>query len=65
MQHFLLLMLEKFKESVEKGNEFGAHLTDLLKAFDCIDQKLLIAKFYLTFVIYFNIFLSFKLNSTC
>ena len=33
-----------FKESVDKGNEFGALLTDLSNAFDCIDRKLLIAK---------------------
>ena len=39
-------MLEKFKESVDKGNEFGAHLTELSKAFYCIDHKLLIAKLF-------------------
>ena len=37
-------MTEKFKESVDKGNAFGALLTDLSKTFDCIDHTLLIAK---------------------
>ena len=43
----VLVMLEKFKESVDKGNEFGALLTDLSKTIDCIDHKLLIAKLFL------------------
>ena len=37
-------MSEKFKESVDKGNAFGALLTGLSKAFDWIDHTLLIAK---------------------
>ena len=37
-------MLENFKEAIDRGNQFRALLTDLLKAFDCIDHKLLTAK---------------------
>ena len=40
------LMLEKFKESVDRGTEFAALLTDLSEAFDCLDQKLLISKLF-------------------
>ena len=39
-QYCLLLMLEKFKEAIDRGNKFRALLTDLSKAFDCIDHKL-------------------------
>ena len=45
-QHCLLAMLESFEKSAEEGNEFEPLLTDLSKAFDCIDQKLLIAKLF-------------------
>ena len=44
VQHCLMVMLEKFKESRDKGEEFGAFFTDLSKAFDCIDHNLLITK---------------------
>ena len=39
-------MLEKFKEAIDRGNQFGALLTNLSKAFDGIDYKLLIVKLY-------------------
>lgn len=37
------MMTEEFKEAVDNSNEFGALLTDLSKACDCIDYSLLLA----------------------
>ena len=37
-------MLETWKRSVDKGKVFGALLTDLSKAFDCLNHELLTAK---------------------
>lgn len=46
-QHYLLVMTEKFHKSVDNGNEFGTHLTDLSKELDCIDHSLLLTKYLL------------------
>ena len=43
-QHYLLLMIDKWKKAVDNHKVFGAVLTDLSKAFDCICHDLLIAK---------------------
>ena len=40
----LVIMLERFKKALDKKNKFGALLTDLSKAFDCLNHELLIAK---------------------
>ena len=37
-------MLEKWKHAADNNKVFGALLTDLSKAFDCICDDLLIAK---------------------
>ena len=43
-QHCLLVMIEKWSKTLDKGGETGAVLTDVSKAFDCIDHNFLIAK---------------------
>ena len=43
-EHCLVSMIQKWKESVDNGGVFGAIMTDLSKAFDCLHHELLIAK---------------------
>ena len=39
-----MVMLELFKKGLDQGKAIGALLTDLSKAFDCINHELLLAK---------------------
>ena len=43
-QHCLSVMLERWKSALDKNKIAGALLTDLSKAFDCLNHELLIAK---------------------
>ena len=43
-QHCSLELIEKWKQSADHGKAFGAFLTDLSKAFDCLPHSLFIAK---------------------
>ena len=44
-QHALIAMIEKARKMLDQGGTFGALLTDLSEAFDCLTRDLLIASF--------------------
>ena len=43
-QHCILAMTEKWKKGMDNRNVFGALLTELSEAFDCLPHDLIIAK---------------------
>ena len=45
-QHALIDMIEKARKILDKGGTYGALLTDLSKAVDCMTHDLLIAKLH-------------------
>ena len=45
-QQYLLVMIEKWQQSLDKGAHYGALLKDLSKAFDCLSNDLPIAKLH-------------------
>ena len=40
----LLAMVENYKKALHQGNEYGALLTDVSKAFECFRHDLMVAK---------------------
>ena len=73
-QHYLLILIEKCREALDKRGYAGILLTDLSKAFECINHELLLAKLHaygfslesLTFIQSYlsNQIRRFKINSS-
>ena len=51
-QQYLLALLEKWKRAVDSGQIIGTLLTDLSKAFDCLDHELLMQNLTHTLLAY-------------
>ena len=65
----LIVMLDKWKRALDNGKIAGALLTDLSKAFDCINHELLIAKlhaygFDYTSLAYIHSYLTYRKQRT-
>ena len=45
-QDCLLAMVVHFKKALDQGKEYGALLTDLFKAFDCLSHDLIVVKLH-------------------
>ena len=45
--HYLIALLDKWRDSIDQTLEFGILLTDLFKAFNCLSHYLFIAKLVL------------------
>ena len=65
VQHCLVVTIEKWQKSLDKGESFGALLTDLSKAFDCLPRDLLVAKFnFAIAIIKRETLVNFNLNAS-
>ena len=47
VQQCLIILIETWKKHIDNKESFGALLTDLSKAFDCVNHELLIAVRYI------------------